>query len=117
VFNLGTIEHCWDMHRAWSNALRAVAVGGSFLTHSPVGGWLGADGALNHGVHMTAPDAICRFLDQNGFVVLDKWLTRWRNRGALFWLRAEKLQHIAWLENFAAVYQVRGLSPDYRATR
>ena len=35
VFNLGTLEHVWNVHNAWGNALRMVRVGGYFLSHSP----------------------------------------------------------------------------------
>lgn len=115
VFNLGTLEHCWDAHRAWSNALRAVAVGGSFMTHSPIGGWVNGDGCLDHGVHMTTRAAIERFLGLNGFAVMDSWQTQWRERGQLLWLRAEKQRHIERLADFEPVLQayVRGDRPSW----
>ncbi len=115
VFNLGTIEHVWDAHRAWANALRAVQVGGAFATHSPVGGWVDTGGCLDHGVHMTERGSIEKFLTRNGFEVVDSWVTSFRQRGRLLWLVAEKRRHIGELASFRPVYQVRGLASTYRS--
>lgn len=95
VFNLGTIEHIWDAHSAWCNALRLVAVGGVFITVSPVGGY------ENHGIHITNAKFIRLFIEQNGFAIIDRWLTKssgeeiqFVDRGGgdqLLWLAAEKI--------------------------
>lgn len=69
VINLGVIEHVWDAHSAWSNALRLVKVGGMFATVSPVGGW------ENHGIHVTDERFIREFISINGFSVVRYWLT------------------------------------------
>lgn len=69
VFNLGTLEHLWDVQRAWANALRMVRVGGYFLTHSPVGGYEG------HGVHVTDWRFIAHFCTLNGCTALRQWFT------------------------------------------
>lgn len=114
VFNLGTIEHCWNVHNAWSNALRAVKVGGWFLSHTPVAGWCTPDGYLDHGMHLTLRPAIIGFIEANGFAIHDEWDTRWRNRGRIMWLRAQKVEHIVRLEDFQPPLQVRGFSPTYR---
>jgi len=94
VMNLGTIEHVWDAHAAWANALRLVAEGGVFITVSPVGGW------ENHGIHITDERFIRAFIELNGFAISEHWLTRAngevinaveRNNGdQLLWLLAEK---------------------------
>lgn len=100
VFNLGTIEHCWDAHNAWANALRAVTVGGTFISVCPINGWVG------HGIHLTHPDAIVAFIAKNGFTIIDCWTTRWKQQGEVMWLRAEKERHIEWLADFEPAWQV-----------
>jgi len=107
VCNLGTLEHVWDVHRAWSNALRAVAVGGTFVTHSPIDGWRDHEsGALNHGLHQTVPEAILCFIAKNGFVIDHHWTTRFRTRGSILWACATKRRDIADLAWFEPVMQV-----------
>jgi hypothetical protein len=117
VLNLGTIEHCWDANRAWANSLRAVALGGWFLSHTPVAGWCDERGYLNHGIHLTLRPAILEFIKLNGFHVHDEWDTRWRDRGRIMWLRAQKERHVERLEDFVAPMQVRGLSPTYKGVK
>jgi SAM-dependent methyltransferase len=114
VFNLGTIEHVWDAHRAWCNTLRAVEPGGWFLSHTPVAGWCDGLGYLDHGLHLTLRPAILEFVELNGFVIVDQWDTKWRNRGRIMWLRAMKTEHLERIEDFRPPLQVRGLSPTYR---
>lgn len=70
VFNLGTIEHIWDAHAAWTNAAKCLALGGRFITVSPVGGY------ENHGIHITGWPFILDFFRRNGFEVLSRWMTR-----------------------------------------
>lgn len=105
VINIGTIEHVWDAAQAWANALRAVEVGGQFLTHTPIGGWVDDRGRLNHGLHMTRRDAIEAYLTKNGFEITEVWDTMWRTRGRILWLRSRKTRHVT---DFSPVYQVRG---------
>lgn len=105
VFNLGTLEHVWNAHNAWVNALRAVEVGGHFLSHSPISGW------LNHGLHMTNPAAIRAFISKNGFSILDDWVTQWKRpdktlQGEVLWLAAVKERHIEDLSAFDPAWQV-----------
>jgi hypothetical protein len=114
VVNYGTLEHVWNTHQAWLNALRAVEAGGTFVSHSPVGGWCSGDGTLNHGVHMTADWAIAQFLEKNGFRVVDQWLTQFRQRGKILWLTAKRERLV---EQFEPVYQVRGYARSYRNER
>ncbi len=97
VFNFGTLEHVWDAHAAWSNALKFVKVGGHFLTSSPV------DGYRNHGLHITSEPAISAFISKNGFVILDKWITS-KAVGKTLWLVARKEWNMN--EAFAPAYQV-----------
>ena len=66
VFNIGTLEHIWDVHVAWSNALAAVRVGGVFVTFSPVTGW------VKHCIHITGARWIEEFILSNGFSCIFK---------------------------------------------
>lgn len=68
VFNIGTLEHIWDTHTAYSNAARLVKQNGYFLSVGPVSGW------ENHGIHITSSWAILSFFQNNGFEILDNWL-------------------------------------------
>lgn len=115
VFDLGTCEHVWDVHRARCNALRAVAPDGVFLSHTPIAGWCDARGYLNHGLHMTLRDALLTFITTNGFEIEDAWDTQWHTRGKILWLRARKERHVERIEDFEPVMQVRGFSPTYRS--
>ncbi len=105
VFNLGTIEHVWNAHNAWANALRAVKVGGHFLSHGPISGW------RNHGLHMTNPDAIRAFISKNGFKIEAHWTSHWQRpdgsfQGDVMWLAAVKERHIEDLADFEPAWQV-----------
>jgi hypothetical protein len=100
VVNYGTVEHCWDIHVAFCNVLRAVKIGGFFLSHGPAGGWLDIDGRMDHGVHVTLPGALMVFVEKNGFEIEDQWFTQFRNRGQIFWLSARKVAHIDKLVDF-----------------
>lgn len=100
VFNLGTIEHVWNAHAAWGNALRAVRTGGFLISHGPANGWVG------HGIHLTHPEAIAAFVAKNGFTVLDRWTSRWREQGEVVWLVARKERHIGALASFEPAWQV-----------
>lgn len=105
VFNLGTIEHVWNAHNTWANALRAVEVGGHFLSHGPISGW------VNHGLHMTNPDAIRAFISKNGFSIRAHWTSHWARpdgtfQGDVMWLAAVKERHIEELADFEPAWQV-----------
>jgi|GEM_PF-2273040 len=100
VFNLGTIEHVWNQHNAWANALRAVAVGGHFLSHGPVNGW------INHGLFMANPGAVRAFVAKNGFEVVDEFNTKWRQQGEVLWLAARKVRHIEDLSDYEPAWQI-----------
>lgn len=99
VFNLGTIEHVWNAHNAWANALRAVKTGGMFASHSPVSDYAG------HGIHVTSAVYIQSFIAANGFDVIDAWITR-EHLGEVLWLAARKVRHIANLTEFSCPQQV-----------
>lgn len=100
VFNIGTIEHVWNAHNAWANALRAVRVGGHFITHGPINGW------VNHGIHGTNPAAIRAFITKNGYTIRDEWSSQWRNQGECLWLAARKDRHIESLDDYEPALQV-----------
>lgn len=99
VFNFGTIEHVWNTHNAWANALRAVRVGGNFLNHSPISGY------HEHGLHLTSAPAIRAFVSKNGFVILDEWITS-KPVGSALWFAAVKDRHIKKLVDFEPAWQV-----------
>lgn len=90
VFNLGTLEHVWDVHLAYSNALKLVKVGGYFIGHAPV------EGYANHGVHVTSAEAIQTFLRLNGFedVIHFSYVTHVPWDGKIFWNVARKIEHV-----------------------
>ena len=69
VYNLGTLEHVWDAHRAYSNVAKMIKLGGIYAGHSPVGGY------ENHGIHVTDYRQILSFFQLNGFDMIDHWLT------------------------------------------
>ena len=99
VFNFGTLEHVWNVQNAWGNALRAVEVGGYFLSVGPVSGY------KDHGLHVTSAAAIVSFVTKNGFTILDRWFTN-REVGTNMWMAATKTRHIADLADFEPAWQV-----------
>lgn len=98
VFNLGTIEHIWDAHKAFSVAASAVAVGGYFIHHAPAGGYEG------HGIHVTNWITTRDFFKINGFEILEIWFSDQkgkplscvqRNRGQqILWMVAKKVTEV-----------------------
>ncbi len=115
VFNLGTIEHVWDAHRAWVNAASMVQLGGHFINQSPVAGWEG------HGIHVTDPRLIQEFFWKNGFNILEAWYTTQagndcelpkRNGGksVLLWFAARREAHGAEWKKPSQVY-TKGVKP------
>lgn len=99
VFNLGTIEHIWDAHTAFCNAAAAVAVGGHFIHHGPVGGYEG------HGIHVTDWVTTLDFFRGNGFEIVEVWFSRQdgkhipvprRDNGQqIMWMVAKKVSVVA----------------------
>ncbi len=69
VYNLGTLEHIWDVHKAYVNASKMVKLGGHFVGHSPVGGYEG------HGVHISDWRFILNFFEINGFEITCNWFS------------------------------------------
>lgn len=115
VFNLGTLEHVWDIHQAYVNAASMVASGGFFLGQSPVAGWEG------HGIHVTDWKFVRAFFMSNGFVIREQWFTTQagnaceapkRNCGKsiLYWFIAARLSII----DFAKPSQIykEGVKPS-----
>lgn len=105
VFNLGTLEHVWDVHTAWSNSLKFVKEGGYFIGESPINGY------YRHGIHITDPVAILSFFQKNGFEILDSYISNpngqvlddtaflrrkknLENANLLFWYAAKKINHL-----------------------
>jgi hypothetical protein len=98
VFNIGTIEHVWDVHTAWSNALRAVKTGGHFITITPVMGWDG------HGIHITERPYIRNFVLSNGFEQVMESAAVER-KGVNYWLAAKKMRHIERIADYTKPQQ------------
>lgn len=102
VYNLGTIEHLWDCHRAYSNAARLVRLGGHFVGHSPVAGY------EQHGVHVTAPEFILGFFRLNGFEIIAHWFSDKNGRevarvergggNVLLWFAARKIAAVEFFQ-------------------
>lgn len=68
VFNLGTLEHVWDLHRGFCNTAQAVQLNGYYINASP------AEGYAGHGMHVIDPKYIKKFFALNGFKILDSWI-------------------------------------------
>lgn len=110
LVNFGTIEHVWDAHRAWSNALRMVKIGGHFVSASPVAGW------ENHGIHVTDGRYISAFFEQNHCEKLHEEYSRQdgspasrpvRGSGTTtMWAVYRKNAHVERLEDYARPQQV-----------
>lgn len=103
VYNLGTLEHVWDVHQAYENAARMVKLGGFFIGHSPIAGYEG------HGIHVTDWRRITDFFHLNGFTVADQFFTHQdgsaapapsRNcgRSVILWFAAKKTRPYSWLK-------------------
>lgn len=67
VYNLGTIEHVWDVNQAFINVAKMIAVGGHYLCQQPTGGYEG------HGIHVTDWNMIRKFFTLNGFEITEEW--------------------------------------------
>ena len=85
VFNLGTIEHIWDVHTAYSNAAKMVKVGGYYFGHAPCAKYFG------HGINVTAKLAIKAFFDKNGFEEIEAWETG-TAYGHIYWNIHKKVE-------------------------
>jgi hypothetical protein len=99
VFNLGTLEHIWDVHSAYCNVAKMIAVGGYYIGHHPVAGYEG------HGIHITSPNNIMSFFELNGFKILCAWTTlqdgnlcmmakRNEGKSVILWFVAEKIKEV-----------------------
>lgn len=93
VFNLGTIEHVWDVHQAYSNSARLVKVDGYYIGHAPV------ENYNNHGIHVTNASAILKFFEMNGFELVEHWTSD----STILWHVARKVKHVT---EFARPQQV-----------
>ena len=104
VMNVGTLEHIWDIHTAFCNAIKMVKMGGFFITAHPV------NNAKGHGIHITEEWAIMSFLEKNGFVQQDAFMTddselRPNYQGIInLWGAWQKVDHIR--ENFQVPLQI-----------
>jgi hypothetical protein len=92
VMNIGTLEHCWDAHQAYSTAARMVRVGGYFIGHAPVRGF------YQHGIHCTEARAISAFFIKNGFELCEEWQQDRGGENLIQWLIVRKQQHRTVLE-------------------
>lgn len=108
VYNLGTLEHIWDVNKAFKNAAKIVKVGGHFLYHGPCAGY------ENHGVHVTDWKMVLKFFTLNGFNVVEYWFSdqfgrpcedpqRGSGMSVILWLVAKK---VVKAENFTCPQQV-----------
>lgn len=90
VFNLGTLEHVWDVHTAYCNAAKLVKVGGYFIGHAPV------ENYPNHGVHITTAEAIRTFFKINGFEPVSQfsYMVPGPQGGRILWHIEQKVQHV-----------------------
>ncbi|CAK8711350.1 hypothetical protein GCAAIG_00640 [Candidatus Electronema halotolerans] len=99
VYNLGTIEHIWDIHTAYVNASELCDMGGVFVNIVPVSGY-----AL-HGMHVTNHKYIEIFFLKNGYDILDIFYTskegesyeaptRWFTGDILQWIVARKCKFV-----------------------
>jgi len=94
VMDVGTLEHIWDIHTAFCNAIKMVKVGGYFL------GVHATAYAVGHGVHVTESWAILSFLEKNGFEQLDAFHTddadmRGSAHHVNLWSAHRKVKHVA----------------------
>jgi len=98
VYNLGTIEHVWDINMAFINACNALKVGGFFLHHAPCAGY------ENHGVHVTDWRMTKKFFVLNGFEICAEWFScqdgslalppgRDCGKSIIFWMVAHKIKN------------------------
>lgn len=105
IVNIGTIEHIWDVHGAYSNTCRMIEIGGVYAGTVPCGGY------INHGIHVTKHKYIIDFLQLNGFTILDEWLTGRENEvtapllkgDTLSWVVAKKTKDV---QEFAKPQQI-----------
>ena len=67
VYNLGTIEHVWNVNQAFISVARMISFGGHYLGSHPVGGYEG------HGIHVTDWKMIREFFTLNGFEIREEW--------------------------------------------
>jgi hypothetical protein len=87
VMNIGTLEHVWDVHQAYSTAARAVKTGGYYMGHSP------CEGFPNHGINITTRHAVRLFFEINGFQVVDEWIQGNPGESRIHWIVAHKQEH------------------------
>lgn len=103
VMDVGTLEHIWDIHTAFCNAVKMVKVGGYFISvHATAH-------AVGHGVHVTESWAILSFLEKNGFERLDIFQTDdaptlGKDSHINLWSAHRKVQHIS--NNFQVPLQI-----------
>lgn len=99
VFNIGTLEHVWDVHQAFVNTASLLKIDGYYIGQHPVAGWEG------HGIHITEASKIVDFFTLNGFGVVDRWFTtavgnpcdepkRNGGKSILLWFVAQRLYDV-----------------------
>ena len=103
VMNIGTLEHIWDIHKAFCNSITMVKPDGIFLCVHPVAG------AEGHGIHVTEAWAVAAFLEKNGFERLEAFLTddaqvRGSAKHVNLWSAHRKVKHIT--DNFQVPLQI-----------
>ena len=99
VYNLGTLEHVWDVHQAFTNAVKLIRMKGVYIHHSPCAGY------ENHGIHILDWNITLEFFKLNGFLIRDSWFTltngtvcgppvRNCGKNILFWFVAVKVREL-----------------------
>lgn len=100
VYNLGTIEHIWNLHQAYVNAAEMVKLGGFFANHAPVAGY------EDHGIHVTDWRYLVKFFELNGYKVRESFFTtqagqpceaprRGCGQNVIHWMVSEKVFQVA----------------------
>jgi hypothetical protein len=99
VYNLGTVEHVWDISQAFISVANMIAMGGHYLGSHPVGGY------EDHGIHVLEWTMIRRFFTLNGFTIKDEWFcdidgvdngqpVRGSGRSTAYYCAAEKTKSV-----------------------
>jgi len=115
VLDIGSLEHVFDTRQCLENCLRMVQVGGIYMLHTCVNGY------LRHGFHVFNPQGLLSSLELNNFEIMYLKYTTSRGKviddpeygeDVLIWIVAKKLKSI---DAFAVPQQAMWL--DYKPGR